>query len=307
MAAIADLKHLAPIVIDDGVSPVSIGAIQSVTIRTETEILKEVSGGQIYPSRPRIAAANVGATFTTWSLVDAIDNFNVFRYCIPSGTNVRFYLATRDCGGNKAGSTHTRFSFANGIIVPRTLRCDHRGHAQISYELIGISTNGITAPVSHDDDDQAMVTDFGDNDSRFSLAAAAIGANLVTNKQSVEIDFGVEVSRGSGDSDVYDTFAGIRSASPRTTFGLLDPSQFATFDLSGVVGTHANSYIYLRKRNVADGTAEHIGITTAGLAHTETIAEGSVTDNFLTNRIILDSYYDGTNAPFVVDTTFALS
>jgi hypothetical protein len=304
--AISDVQVPAPVVITDGASPVSIGSISQVSLQLNNNIIREVAGGQVYQSLPRIARVAPVASFTTWSLAEAFDNLNVFRKCLSAASYLEMYTATRECGGNKAGSTHTKYTITNGIIVPRTLRVDHTGHCSMSYEVYAHSADGAAAPFTQSLT-SALPASFGDNNSRWTINACVIDANSILDKQSISIDFGVNLIQRGGDSNVYDTFTGMRSAQPRVTITTINPDEFATVGLSGLTAAHADSHIYFKKRGVADGTEEHIGITWAGLATMETVFDAATDGDGATTSIVCDPYYDGTNAPFLVDTTQALS
>lgn len=306
MAAISTVNQIAPVVIDDGVTPVSIGSIQNLSINTNTETIREIIAGTTWPSLSVISRARPVCSFTTLALTEAIDQFGLFAYCTPVGTSIKVYTATRDCGGVKAGSVHNIYTFSSAIVVGRTLQCNHQENCSISYDIFPKSSNGVAAPFTLAEN-QALTTDFGDANSRWTLfSGAQLDAIQLLNKRSLNIDFGVEIFQESGDSHVYDSFLGHNVSRPTIRIVGTDTGWFNDFGLDGESGTHGNTVIYLQKRGVAEAVAEHISLTAAGLCYVSTPLDGQ-SDGLATIEVMMEPYYDESNDPIVVDTTVALS
>jgi hypothetical protein len=113
------------------------------------------------------------------------------------------------------------------------------------------------------------------------------------------------------DSDIWDGFSWVQSVLPSIR---LDGVKKRWLDstgipLTGLICTHANSSIIFRKRAaggtfVAQGTAEHVKATFAGLAVVPTVfeADGNAPG---TVSIEIPINWDGTNNPVVMNTATA--
>jgi hypothetical protein len=130
---------------------------------------------------------------------------------------------------------------------------------------------------------------------------------------NIDIDFGYGITTLSSDGELYDTFAGIGTMDPVVTVTGYNPLWLAdgVVPLAGLSATQANTTVYLRKRAagatfVADETAEHISLAFAGLARVTSAFESSDRKPGMAT-IAVEVIYDGTLAPFVVDTTAAIT
>ncbi len=287
-----------------------IGAISQYELGPGSNVANDVTSGSVYPEFLSLTAQQPVASFSTLQIARALGVAGLTGLAI-TGTGLKFYLRKHAEGSTRAGaSSHRKFTINEGIIVPRSLTCDHQGDAELSYDVI-ITYDGSNDPVVIADSFSlpAGLVD----DQRFSLGSTTIGGIALAQIRQFQIDFGVNAVSEGADSDIWDRYVSIRNITPSLTLRGVDPEWFsaAKIPLVGKVAVHANTTVYLRKREegatfLADGTAEHIKFTADGLATIETLATVSGEEASET-VLMMPLNYDGTNDPLVIDTASAIT
>jgi len=301
-------KHtLSAVVFDTTV----LGAITRQSIAQESEIRGDRTSGEVWARWQALYKQRVAPSFATRDLATALAEAGLTGVSIADLTaGFIMYAQKYALGGTRtAGAAHRKFVLDNGLIVPRRLSVSHGEDAELEYEIFATS-DGTNHPLTITDT-QSLPAGI-DDAARFTLPAAGnttIGAKTINQVQSIEIDFGVSAITEGADSDLWDTFCGIEEVAPSlvittTDVETLGPTQIPR---EGLVCTHANTFLYLRKRDdggtfVADVTAEHIKLTAAGLA---VIDEMLSDDGQTALRIPL--IYDGTNAPLTINPASAIT
>jgi hypothetical protein len=209
-----------------------------------------------------------------------------------------------------SGSVHSKYTFRDGLLIPRTLSIDHQGDVNLTYAVVA-TYDGNNAPliVSHTEPVPAGLTDA----ERFTLGPFRLGGVVMGQLASLQIDFGLSESLVGADSDLYRTFASFEGVDPAVTMRGSDLTWLsdAKIPLAGRAGVHTNTTWYLRKRAsgatyVADATAQHLKFTGAGLAYVTTAASGGQKGPSECT-IVMPLDYDGNNFPLVVDTASAIA
>jgi len=291
---------------------VVLDGIVSQGLSTETTVESKSTSGEIYRRFLALVAQNPMARFATHNIATALDNVGLTGLPIAAATNpgVNFFAYAHLAGGSrKTGSNHRKYNFKLGIVVPKRLRIRHQQSAELEYEIIPI-WDGTNDPIVIADT-SAVPTQGGDVE-RFGLKSVAVGGVTIGQVQEVELDFGLKVSAKGGDGDIWNSFVSIDEVEPKISITTTDVEAFksSNIPLIGKAAAHADTLIKLRKRAqggtfVADATAEHILLTACGLAYvTEPFADE---DNKAAVKLELCCRYDGTNAPVVFDTTYALA
>lgn len=293
--------------------PVVLGGIESVNVRSGTEHRADTTSGALYPTHAAIVAQKPAADFTSFAIHDCLDNCGIAGLSIADLANGLSLYAYKhaDGGGRSTGSTHRKFNFKKGLIVPRRISCEHRGDAMIAYDVL--PTWDLTNDPVIESDSVAVPTAPSD-DERFTIGSVTIGAISIAEIRSFELDFGVSASTEGADSDIFDTHASIDEVLVMLTLrGVkLEWLAAAAIPRSGKAATHANSSFYLRKRLqtsagfVANATAEHIKGTMAGLAWIEDIFTGG-RNSPAECSLKMVAKFDGTNLPVVFTTASAIS
>lgn len=295
--------------------PVNLGGIISQNIFTDTEVRQEATSGGVYALWQSLYAGAPGARMQTYSLKRALDAIGTTGLAIAAttGTGVTMYAYKKQEGGTRAsGSVHTSYNVKEGMVVPRSISVDHQGDARLNYDVIA-TYDGTNAPMVASNT-AAVPTGILD-DQRYSIGAVQLGTGagdkiVLTQIQSIEFDFGLNVVANSFDSDIYPTIVTIDSIErPVIRIVTSDLSRFAGTNgipLEGKDIDSSHTVIFLRKRArltssgyVADATTEHIKIVPlVGCAyHTDLGNHGSSSANG-TATIEIPMISDGTNAPW---------
>lgn len=289
-----------------------LGGMFQQRVNTGTECQGEPSSGEVYARFHSIVGQNPGATFTTRQLKTAIDTITSFGSSIASLTGgLKLYAQKHAMAGARAsGSTHKQYKFLAGVVVPRMLQAAHQGDANLSYEVL---------PTWDGTNDPLVITDnvalpSGLTDAlRYTIGPVTIGGVTIAQVRGVDIDFGINAVREGSDSDVWPTLVTIREILPKITIrGVnVDWLKAANIPLLGKAAAHADTKIYFRKRAVggtyvADATAEHVKVTACGLAYVDQAFDANANNPGEVN-LVLDTRFDGTNNPIVVNTASVIS
>lgn len=307
------MRHnLYGVVLND-TSPVTLGAIESVNIQHGAEHRAETTSGAIYPTHAAIVSQNPVADFTSYALQDCLDQIGIGGLSIASlasGLDLYAYKHA-DGGGRATGSNHRKYTATKGLIVPTRLTCEHRGDAMIAYNVLP-TWDQTNDPLV--ESDSVAVPSAPTDDERFTIGGVTIGGVTIDEIRNFELDFGMNAKTEGVDSNVYDTHASIVEVLAVLTLrGInLEWLKSTAIPRAGLAGTHANTTLYLRKRSqagagyLADGTAEHVKMTMAGLAMIEDIFSGGG-ENPAECSLRLVAKFDGTNAPVVFTTASAIT
>lgn len=284
-----------------------IHGVTSMSIRANSEIQKETSSGSVYADTIHLQTVRPVATFSTFDLPQAIDTLGLLGKCIiADGTHpgISLFGQKQTCAGVASGSVHDEYLIKAGIVVPRTLSVDHRGNAQLTYEIYA-AYDGTNAPVLRNASvalpTYASVGRWTMHDLRFDNAAPLEG------KRNISIDFNPGILQEGADSEQYESVVSLSSLMPRVTVTGVDTSWFTT--VAGILGdqvSHATTFVRLRKRDVDIATAEHVVINFNGLVTWDTLFDGN-SDSPATCSLACDVNYDGTNAPIAAQTAQSLS
>lgn len=283
----------------------------------ENDLGAVATDGEVYNRFLSLVGQKLMASFHSLHIAAALafTGADCLRISATGGlkTGLTLYAKKQAQGGSRAsGSTHNSFNIKQGILCPRRLTCDHQGHARIDFEALA-TYDGTNNPCVISTS-VALPTNPG-TPERFTLGPVTLDLNgtptAFTQFRGIEIDFGHQVESIGADSDIWDTFARVVETQPSLVFRGIDVSWFGSskVPLEGIKIDHAGTEIVLKKRAlggtfVAGNVAEHILFTAAGMAVIETAFDAQGNALAETNlRIPL--YYDGTNAPLVIDTTYA--
>ena len=309
------IHSLHSVVLDD-TSDTVLGGMISGNATTGLEQEANAKSGEAYVRHRSVIRIGPSLSFTTKNVKEAYDAIGLTGLNIGGlATGIVAYLQQHDQGGLRvAGSTHLSYTYKHGLLRLGTLSVSHRAAATLSVES-AISFDGTNTPVI-EAATVALPTLPAQTEYTLDDAASSIGGVSLSNFRDISVDFGVVAQTEGTDSAIYDTFAGIYTIMPIITASGIDPEwlKSSNIPLGGLACTHANTILYLRKRAhggqfVADGTAEHIKITAAGIANIESIFESS-SENVsapTTTGFVLHTHHDGTNTPLVFDTASAIT
>lgn len=299
----------------DTASAVLLGGLTQVDAEVGTEVNSEEVAGSPYSQNTTIRAIKPKIMASTRDIVKAITACGLVGLTIKGATNpgLEVWQALIENGVVKSGSFHKKIRMPEGRLMIRKISVSHQDDAQADLEAVALY-DGTNLPFIPSASNLALPGTPADP-ARYTLHSVSFGGVSIPCVQSLDVDFGLTLDQFGCDSDVWDTHLLLSKIQPVITINTLRPGQFLTsggVPLFGLVGTHANTVIKLRKRAtgaspfVADATAEHISITTAGLLSIDkAFAASGNKRGDISYRIT--SRFDGTNVPLVFSTTATLS
>ena len=295
-------------------TPVILGGITRVGLRINNQIVAMPTTGEAYARFIALYGQKVAPAFETLQVAKALTNCALSGLKISAatvGTGLTTYQKKIAEGGIRtSGANHDTHNFKEGLLYPTGIEVDHQGDARITYDLC-CTYDGTNNPVviAVNQNLPTPPTDL----ERFTLGPLTLGNVAFAQHTGYSINFGIKVNAEGAESDIWDTYCWIDTVEPTITIRGIDKKWFdaAAIPLTGLVMTQANTKLYLRKRAaggtyVADGTAEHIKMTMAGVATVETAWEAGPTGKG-TVSIKLDTNWDGTNLPIVINPASAIT
>lgn len=294
---------------------VIVGSLVNASLPIDQEVQANATGGRYYPEQISVVSQKPRMSFTSYDIPKLVTAFGLIgrKLTEASGTKpgIALYQAKYNDNALVSGSNHRRLRFPLSYNHISKISCSHRQDATAEAMSIALA-DGTNNPVVIEAS-QALPT-LPATSGRWTLGAITIGAYLLTCNVQLDIDFGITVEQFGCNSDIWDNHLNLDSIQPKISITALDVEGFAAagVPLVGLVGTHANTAIYLRKRAargasfVANGTAEHIKITASGIL-LMTEAHNGQANQKAQSQLQMHCDYDGTNAPIVLDTASAIS
>jgi hypothetical protein len=292
---------------------VIIGSLLSVSAPIDQEVQATATGGIAYPEQITIASQKPRLTYSTLDLPKVLTAFGLVGRRVTGGSGkvgVALYQAKYNDSALVSGANHRRLRFDESYNMIRRITVSHRQDAQAEVESIAL-WDGTNDPVIPEG--SITLPTLPVSAGRWTLGDVVVGSESLGCNIQVDFDFGINVEAFGCDSDLYDTHLNVNQIISRITITSLQPEGFddGVVPLEGLVGTHANTSFYLRKRlargagYVANATEEHIRITASGVLLVSD-AHSAQGNSRAQASFQMECDYDGTNAPFVFDTTSAL-
>lgn len=304
-----NVHGLAPVKLhSESQSEVVLAGVLQNTIESQTEVLREATDGELYSRIANMTAQRPISSFRTRDVNDALATVAMGGYAISAGVNpgVVFYGQLQEEGGGRGtGAVHRSWTIREGIVVPMRLTVEHGGDAEIEYQAFATYDGTNNPVVIAESVTLPTVTTAGE---RFTLPESVqVAGNTLNGVRRLEIDFGFEVEQIDADGDRWPTLVRIKEVNPTVTLQGIESNWLSASNLSlqGDCCTHADTIIYLRKRDtcvasgfVANVTAEHVKLSVDGLAYSPQIHDASGNE-LAENSIQIDCKFDGTNTPLV--------
>lgn len=291
-----------------------LGGISTNAINPNPEVIQNFSDGSPYPTFNTLASFAEEASFSTTNIDTALDLIGASGNCLEDGSSIEIFYARYDgCNiGPTPGSVHRKATITQsgsngGLIYGSSLSADHRGDASYSFS-IAPQSDGTNSPIALASN-VALPTGVIDNTNRYTIGPAQIAGVTIDGIKNINVELGVTVERESADSSVFDEYFSISQLATKLSISGINPSWWDNAKL-GTIGkeaTHADTSFVLRKRLkgtagfVPQATAEHIRLTTAGLAVPSTYFESSGSSP-ISSALDIYSVFDGTNVPLVANT-----
>jgi len=292
-----------------GVVTTSAGQINQISTRSINPGIESMisrNDGQVDPTFAAVMFQKPMFTFGTTAVARALGFAGISALAV-SATPVESWFQQVQAGGTRlTGTNSTKFSFANGILCPKSLDASDSSPASIDYEMAAVSVDGVTSPLTMGVSQSmpSIVT----TREYFTVGPLTINGTAIPGIQSTKVDFGLNVATEGGDGHAYPTLTYIDERSIVCTF------RTKTINILETIGFFAaqsatDSVFYLRKiaaggTRVADGTAEHIRCT---------IDEGMISvtevggDKSSEAEIKIECTYDGVADPLAINTAAAIA
>ncbi len=259
---------------DGAGAAVYLADVLSQGLNLEPELKAEVTAGNVSPTHVALVGRKLMHNASTYDLPGFLDAVGVSGLCITGATNfgARAFLQKFDDCGVAASSGHRSFTFANGLLVPKTLSVEHQGDAKLTFDLHVLGDGGTNDPVILSD--SATLPTITQTPGRWTLGPITLGGLTFNEYTGLEIDFGNDVQTKGVASQIDATHVEARTHAPKIKITGIDPAWFASakIPIGGLVAANATDKIFLRKRTqtginfAANGTSGHIKIVPAGLA-----------------------------------------
>jgi len=302
----ADAQSSTPVIVPD---------ITSQDLTPNAQQVAEITGSRTRPSHSAVTEIKPVFNFSSFALEALFDVLGVAGLPVDSDTDsgvTMFLAAIDDYGDTVAGSNHQSYLMKKGIVAPRRLTVDHRGEAQLEctgYAIQKATNDPIVVSAT------AALPTITVTSKRWTLGPIDLAGTVLTDYTGIDVDFGLQIDPIGVQSDVYDKYIGVKNQTPSVTIRGISPGWFGSsiIPLGGKVVTHANSNFFLRKRTqdgdhfVANGTAEHIKLTYAGItAVGDAVRVEATRVNETTVRVAAIEDTSG-NSPLIVTTASAIS
>lgn len=295
-----------------GVGSTVLGGIIRMTQPLGADVRGEPTDGNPYSRFVSLIGERIRPAFTTLEIPPTLNAIPLDGKNIADlvGGLAMYGYAHKDGATRQSGAAHRKYSYARGLLVPRTLACNHQDDAELNIEAF-VTYDGINAPLILTEN--IAVPANISTPSRHTLGPMKVGDVTIRQVKGLSVDFGVNVLVEGSDSDIWESHASIGSIQPSVTIRGIDLKWFAdaNIPLLGKPATHLDTTIYLRSRLTQstfhpDATPVHIKITAGGIATIESAMDANgneASEATLTIR----TQHDGVNTPLLINTASAIT
>ncbi len=294
-----------------------IGGVTAQNVMLDPVVRGEPTSGSIHTALVNMIAQAPRAAVTSLNVAALLAVVGQFGYR-ATGAGIKLYAQKHAAGGTRAGvASHKSWTIAaqptaDGMVIPRRLSVQHGGDATLDMEIIatcGTDDDTVHPVVIGEGVSLPTVTDA----ERYALGPVTLGSVALDSITGFELDFGLSVEALGSDGKLYPKFISVVQARPTFTLRGLNPQwvkDSGAIPMLGKALEHADTKLYLRKRSdggtfVADGTAQHIKITAAGLAYSSEIFNAAT--GAAETALTIMCKHDGTNNPIVINTASAIT
>ena len=291
-----------------------LGGITRQSISTGSVVQGEPTSGTAHKYVQMLMRQQPTASFSTLSLATALGAVGESAANIGdmSGGLILYEQKHADGATRASGANHRTVTINKGIIAPQNLSASHADNASLGYQAWAVYNGSNDPLVLGESQSLPSLTGAGDSE-RYGLGTVNVGGVSIDQIRGITINFGLQVTTEGADGDYWDTFSSVESVAASIQLNGINAEWFksSVIPLIGKAATHANSYIYLRRREndgtyVANGTSQHIKFTFSGLAVMESVFDASGNSAGSTS-VNIPLHHDGTYNPLVVTLNTAIS
>lgn len=301
------------------ISHIAVGASSVIdmvnTHGIDQGITNLVEGGSGRPQKTLVATAEMTPVFTveTKAIASALAITGVAGVRITSGNTLSFWLQKCQAGGTRvSASEHVKCVINEGILVPARINARQGAAATLTLTCYAV-TDGTNGPTVYTGS-QAYTAPSVSSEV-FTIGPAKINGTEVFGVKSLDINFGLNVKTDRGSGSVYPQLVYIVDINPTISFSSTDLAALVTFNSAssptGAAQGATDSVVYLRKMEhdaatYSDASTQHLSFTIDDGKIYCTGFSGSDTGDTMSN-IMIQTAFDGTNAPIVVAAGVAIS
>ncbi len=177
---------------------------------------------------------------------------------------ILYFQKTTESGIRAGAGAHKTVTVSAGLVLPRTISARQGGEAVLAFDVVLISSDGLTSPLTI-----ASGQDLASGatvDAVFTLGPWKLNGSMQEGIQSLDVDFGLRERIYKHSGLPYPVRVHIEERKPRVRLRTTDVPFFTANDLDGVAQGATASLVWFRKLNregvrVANATAEHIKFT----------------------------------------------
>ncbi len=293
-------------------SPVLLDQVQNFECSPAIAKTVQASDGAVDPTYVAVMSQSPRITFGSTALATILGSCGISGAVIDAdGTYpglVCWFQKMAEGGVRASGSNHLKLTAKEGILVPRSISAGMDGPATMTLEAV-LTYDGTNDPIVIADS-QALSGSPAVGEL-FTVGPVSINGTTLEGIQSIEIDFGIQVTVQGGDGQVWPTYCAIMSRGPSIRVRTTDVSSLSTFGLTGTAQGATDSVVYLRKvdeggTRVADGTAQHLSFT-VDEGHISVEGANVSQDGAAMADVTITPTYDGTAAIMVISTGTAIT
>lgn len=255
---------------------------------TGDDEIEVMAGGQPYPSFVTSMQAAPKKTMTVLDIATLLGNVSpIAGLALPTSTTYTtldtYYTALSDGGLRKGASSHMKVRANKAMIVLNSITAN-QGQRATAEITVYTTFDGTNAPFVYTTGVSLPSTPAVDE--LFTMGPVTINGTLLTDVTSVKIDFNPQMKVIASDSDLYPSFCGIMTMSPKITVSTNDVAALNTYGLTGTAINTSGTNFYLKAMTnmgtqVANASTAHIKFALSnsqGKVYTGSFG-GSNTDN----------------------------
>ena len=199
----------------------------------------------------------------------------------------------------KAGAYHMSVTIASGMIIPRSISASTGGPALLTFDVLPLSTDGITSPLSIST--TASISSAPTASELYTVGPATVNGSTIGGVQSMNVNFGNGEVRLRADGHVYPTFISLPARRPGAGFSTNKASYLYTLGEGLAITTNATLYL----TQCSEGGVRATGANQISIAFNDGRVEPAGFDGSMLGVNIVPTF-DGTNTCMVFSLTASL-
>lgn len=248
---------------DTAGTPWTLGQLSQATLTGNITPLKSRFSGGVVTQAMFVQSGAPRLTLVTEDLHTLLTNVSISAGYGLTGTakipqQERLDSGTFDSTSNQYSIDDKLFAFINSITA------DQGGMAQANVEVVPLSSDGLTTPVTVETGQSLSSQVFTYN---FALGPAKYGSTAIPGLTRVSINPGMEILYRVYAGGIYPILAFISRVDPTITWTFEGTDVQSTLALFASIGSTCTQYLRRRTEGgtyVANGTGSHIAFTLSG-------------------------------------------